>query len=256
MNKKLKFIMIFGVAAIFLGSILGIGSGKLFSQRISREKLKKKTYAGRKNARVPVYVTGHLVVNLSANVINIQIGLKQNKPGGAPISDATVSLDDSLIPAQGNGLYKGAITHFVSKEDNDSRKIFIKIAQKNGNRITVSAKIDFLLELDVSPLYDKDGQKVFAVDDTLTIRWNITPGGGIRRPVHLRLINRDTDEIMEERKELYDKKVEFPPKRFRRKKRIKILANVRHDELPITGNVHPDSFVKVKLSTSVHVKAN
>ena len=253
MNKKLKIIMTFGAAAIFLASILGTSSGTLFSQRILKEKIKKKVNATRKHAGQPIFAAGHLVVNLSAKVINIKIELKQQRPGGAPISDAAVSLNNSVIPAQGNGIYKGSITHFVSERDNASRNITIKIVTKDGREITVSGKLVFFLELDVSPLYDYNNEKLFGVEDTMTIGWKIIPSKGRRIPMHLRIINKRNDETIYEKKDAYDKIV-LPPKQFRRKWRIKILANVRHDPLPLTGNAHPDSFVKVLVSTAIFVR--
>lgn len=245
--------MIFGIAAIFLASILGIGSGKLFSQRISREKITKKTYPVRKNARTPIFVAGHLVVNLSAKVINVKIELKQQRQSGAPISDATVTLNDSVVPALGNGIYKESITHFVTEGDNKSRNIFIKIVTKDAREITISGKLDFFLKLDVSPLYDRNHEKLFSVEDTMTIRWGIIPSKGRRIPMHLRIINKRNEEIIYEKKDAYERIV-LPPKQFRRKWRIKILANVRHDQFPLTGNVHPDSFVKVLVSTAIFVR--
>jgi len=70
------------------------------------------------------------VVNLAAKVINVKIELNWRRPNGAPISDAAVTLNDSAVPALGNGVYKGSITHFITEEDNDSRNIFIKIVTK------------------------------------------------------------------------------------------------------------------------------
>jgi len=253
MNKKLKIIMTFGAAIIFMASILGTGSGTLFSQRILKEQIKRKVDAVRKDASQPIFVAGHLVVNLSAKVINIKIELKQQRPDGPPISDARVTLNNSLVPALGNGVYQDSITHFVSKEDNTSRNIFIKIVTKDGREITVSGKLDFFLELDVSPLYNQNNEQVFAVEDTMTIGWRITPSRGRRIPMHLRIINKMNEEIIYEKEDAYDKIV-LPPKQFHRKWRIKLLANVRHDQLPLTGNVHPDSFVKVLVSTAIFVR--
>ncbi len=253
MNKKLKSIMTFGAAAIFLASIFGIGSAKLFSQRILKEKIKREVDAVGKDARQPIFVAGHLVVNLSAKVINIKIELKHQRPDGAPISDAAVTLNNSVVPAVGNGVYNGSITHFVTEEDNESRNIFIKIVTKDGRVITVSGKLDFFLKLDVSPLYNQNNEQVFAVEDTMTIGWRIIPSKGRRIPMHLRIINKMNEEIIYEKEDAYDKIV-LPPNQFRRKWRIKLLANVRHDQLPLTGNVHPDSFVKVLVSTAIFVR--
>jgi len=87
----------------------------------------------------------------------------------------------------------------------------------------------------------------------MNIGWKIIPSKGRRIPMHLRIINKRNDETIYEKKDAYDKIV-LPPKQFRRKWRIKILANVRHDPLPLTGNAHPDSFVKVLVSTAIFVR--
>jgi hypothetical protein len=248
MNKKLKIIIIYGVSIIFLASIFGTISGTLFSQQTIKEKVISKTDVDRKISRYPIHVAGHLVVNLSAKVINVKIELKWRRPDGAPISDAEVTLNDSVIPALGNGVYKGSITHFVTEEDNNSRNIFIKIVTKHHGVITVSGKIDFFLKLDVSPLYDHR----FAVEDTMNINWRIIPSKGRRIPMHLRIINKRNEDVIYEKKEAYEKIV-LPPKQFRRKRSLKILANVRHDPFPLTGNAHSDSFVKVLMSTAISV---
>ncbi len=253
MNKKLKMIMIFGAAIIFLASIFGTVSEKLLSQQTIKEKIRSKADSVDKSARYPIFVAGHLVVNLSAKVINVEIELKWRRPDGAPISDAAVTLNDSVVPALGNGVYKGSITHFVTEEDNESRNIFLKIDTKHYGVITVSGKLDFFLKLDVSPLYDYNQEKLFAVEDTMTIGWKIIPSKGRRIPMHLRIINKGNEEIIYEKKEAYESIV-LPPKQFHRKWRIKILANVRHDQLPLTGNVHPDSFVKALVSTAIFVR--
>jgi len=253
MNKKLKIIMIYGAAIIFVASIFGIGSGTLFSQQTIKEKVISKADSGGKISRYPIFVAGHLVVNLSAKVINVKIELKWRRPDGAPISDAAVTLNDSVVPALGNGVYKGAITHFVTEEDNDSRNIFLKIATKHYGVITVSGKLDFFLKLDVSPLYNGNNEKRFAVEDAMNIGWRIIPSKDRRIPMHFRIINKRNEEIIYEKKEAYETIV-LPPKQFRRKWRLKLLANVRHDQLPLTGNVHPDSFVKVLVSTAISVR--